>query len=188
MHHREQNERYRKTPISGPPEPWLHLTTLHAGSVHAVGFTESEEYLLVISVSGRGLFELPSGARVARDYDEDGDWWDVSHLRAKALAPVADEWVRVAGIHGGGLLYVTDDGWSLELVAPDWPSSVVFLYPPQVGVSRTGFNLGPDRDESIRVYGFSASGRYFVIATGSEVLLFGRGPVARRALSPSAPG
>jgi hypothetical protein len=177
---KQWNRQFREAPISGPPEPWRHLTSLHVGGVQAVGFSEREEYLLVISADGRGLFELPSGARVARDYDFGGPWWDIVRLKARALDPIGDEWVTVAGIHGGGLLHVTPDGWSLERIAPDWPNEYVFLFPP--GASPFGpsgrapySNLGPSPEgESIRVYGFSASGLYFIIATGSEVLLFGR--------------
>ena len=179
------NKQFRKTSISGPPAPWLQHATLHAGGLQAVGFTEAEEYLLVISADGRGLFELPSGHRVARDRDFAGPWWDVMHLRAQPLAPAKDEWVTVAGIHGGGLLRVTEDGWSLERIAPDWPNEFVFLFPPgatpfAVTANPQGYNLGPFAEgEAIRAYGFSPSGSYFLIATGAEVFLFGRASGAR---------
>ena len=51
-------------------------TYLHIGGLVAVGFDASEQYLLTVSHSGRGVFRTIDWARVARDttlaYPENG--------------------------------------------------------------------------------------------------------------------
>ncbi len=51
-------------------------THLHVGGLVAVGFDTSEQYLLTISHSGRGVFRTADWVRVARDstlaYPENG--------------------------------------------------------------------------------------------------------------------
>ena len=42
---------------------------LHVGGVVAIGFDPTEEFILVISHSGRGVFSTQSWERVARDYE-----------------------------------------------------------------------------------------------------------------------
>ena len=176
---RALNSYLRGIPISGPPTPWLHLTTIPIGGLVAIGFAEDEEHLLVISQSGRGVFELPAGARVARDAERTAGWYDHGALIAQGIGPMDGESVTVAGIHGGGLRLLSPDGWSLERVAPDWPNELVFLSPPgssafeQRAGNRT-FNLGPtEGGEPIVVFGFSRTGRYFVIGSSSAIELFG---------------
>jgi hypothetical protein len=42
-------------------------TILHVGGVVALGFDPAESFLLVVSHSGRGVYETTSWSRVARD-------------------------------------------------------------------------------------------------------------------------
>lgn len=171
----------RSVPISGPPTPWNHISSPLVGGVQALGFSESEEYLLLISSSGRGVIDLPSGARAGRDHDSSYAWYDIPALTADGIGPIGGERVRVAGIHGGGFPTVTHDGWSLARVAPDWPNQYIFLSPPQSSVfdqreGRRTYNLGPGpAGDTIIAFGFSKSGAYFFFATSSELELFGRG-------------
>ncbi|MGW5670128.1 hypothetical protein [Micromonospora sp. NPDC003776] len=35
--------------------------------------------------------------------------------------------VRIAGLLGGGLHATTDDGWTIDVVAPEWPNHRILL-------------------------------------------------------------
>lgn len=54
--------------------PWDHKYTFHIGGVTDVGFDMSGKYLQVSSHSGRGLFSLQNGEKIARDDDSTYDW------------------------------------------------------------------------------------------------------------------
>lgn len=172
-------KRLRNVRIGAPPSPWRHIATLFIGGVQAIGFSASEQFLLVISPSGRGLFELDTGFKLARDYEAAGEWWDVACLRALGLPPIENEWVTLSGIHGGGFAHITNDGWLVERIAPDWPNEFVFLSNSGSALSQQSHdqsvNLGPapDGDELV-TFGFSPSGQYLLIATSSAVEIFGR--------------
>jgi hypothetical protein len=151
--------------------------TIAVGGLTAVGFHRDSELLLVVSAQGRGVIDAASGQRVARDaadYYEDGQ-----HLEAEGIGPLLGNNIRIAGLAGGGLPQGTSDGWSVELTTMDWPSTDVLLFPP--GSSLYGpVHTGPDTftklasESGLRAAGFSSSGRTLLIATSSDVTLFGR--------------
>ena len=81
------------------------LTTLHVGGVVAIGLDPSGSYALVVSHSGRGVFDTHSWQRVARDpepaYPDDGE--------ADGIGPLAGQRLKVSEInHDDGTLYVLD--------------------------------------------------------------------------------
>jgi hypothetical protein len=81
------------------PEPWSRRTVLAIGGVTDVGFSDCGRYLLVISHSGRGLFDLASGNLVARDSAPvpESDRDDFAHTVA-GFGPIEGEQVSVAGL------------------------------------------------------------------------------------------
>jgi hypothetical protein len=102
-------------------------------------------------------------------------------LACPGIGVLAGTRVRIAGLFGGGLHATTEDGWTIDVVAPEWPHHRVIL-------SAGG---GDDRGEpgttwwhifdgqghgEFRTAGFSPSGRTLVVATASDVTLFGRSP------------
>lgn len=42
-------------------------------------------------------------------------------LTCPGLGPIAGNPVRIAGLFGGGLHSTTPDGWTLDIVSPEWP-------------------------------------------------------------------
>src|SRR5687767_6834819 len=54
---------------------WELKKRIPAGGVTAVGIDPDSKYLMVVSHSGRGIFRLSSGRRVARDYEVFGEWY-----------------------------------------------------------------------------------------------------------------
>jgi len=55
--------------------PWILHKKLIVGGATSVGIDPSSRYLLVVSHSGRGLFKLSDGTRVARDSGVFGPWY-----------------------------------------------------------------------------------------------------------------
>ncbi len=161
------------------PPPWNGPTSIAVGGLSDVGFGDSSDLLVCISSAGRGVFDCLTGDKVARD-DGDEFAFDVGNLLVGGLGPLADKQVRTAGLAGGGLPSGTKDGWSAQRHPFAFPQEQVFVAPPAQTM------LWTQRDEKLsltklggfvselRAFGFSPTGRSFVIATSSDVMIFSR--------------
>lgn len=169
---------------AGPvPAPWRPVATVSVGGLTEVGIHSSstgEEFVLVVSSTGRGVVST-GGEVVARDRDDQlGDWYDPIELVATGIGPLAGQRVRLAGLAGGGLALGTTDGWSVGRYPVDWPDERVILEPPNTGVLWPGHEsgcvrlLGPDVPYEVRTVGFSRTGRLLVTATAGDVALYSR--------------
>ncbi len=165
-------------PDSKAPLPWRAIAVHPVGGLTDVAFAESTDLLLVISSAGRGLFDCSSGERIARDPSDDFEH-DTANLLAPGIGPVASQFLRTAGLHGGGLATTTADGWSLDLLTLSWPHHSLFLTPPGHGLYGSAFGRLGDTtklatDSEIRAFGFSPTGRAFIFATSSDLSVFNR--------------
>jgi hypothetical protein len=172
--------RFRDMTVSPPPAPWRTIGPFAVGGMRSIGFAEGTEMLLVTSSSGRGLFNCRTGERLARDERECGSWEDEVALMEEGIGPLSGKFVRMAGLHGGGMPVFTVDGWGVRVVAPDWPSAGVILCPPgkSVWAPKESERLGCVKIcevEEARAVGFSDSGISLAVADSSHTLhLFGR--------------
>jgi hypothetical protein len=181
-------ERFLAAPVMAAPAPWLGLTTpyncIPVGGLLGVGFAadpaDATDLLMVVSHDGRGLFDPATGAKIARDRDPDPDLCVPTgpDLSCPGIGSLADTRVGIAGLFGGGLHTATDDGWTVDVVAPDWPNERVILslngdiYRGTVG-THWWHVFNSDYSE-LRAAGFSASGRTMVVATSSDIMLWHR--------------
>jgi hypothetical protein len=166
-----------------PPSPWRRLTTCPIGGLTEVGFTPDERYLLIVSMSGRGLLDLHTGARVGRDPNQPtahSAWLDESTRTAEGIGPAQGVRVKVVGLWGGELPSDTSDGWRIAVERTGDTESVVLRN------ARSATTCVVDRPTTdVRAVGFSASGRFLVIATASDVRIdvrlrdYGRLPHSR---------
>lgn len=182
-------ERYLAAPVMPAPAPWQPVLTnwIPIGGLLGIGFAthpaDGRDLVMVVSTSGHGLFDTHTGQKVARDRDPDPDTSTPdasSDLTCPGLGPLADMQVRIAGLFGGGLHSTTSDGWTLDVVAPDWPSHRVVLS------TDGGAHAGPPGDHwwhvfhssysEMRTAGFSPSGRTLAVATSSDLALWTRPP------------
>jgi hypothetical protein len=163
--------------IEEVPNPWKLVATFAVGGLRSVGFDRESEKLLVVSSQGRGVIDCLTGEKVARDYEEfyEGE----TSLEAQGIGILRDRTIRMSGLFGGGLPSITEDGWQIECVTLKWPEQMLILLPP--GSSLYGsVNGHPDtmtkifEDSCIRAYGFSYTGRVFIISTTSDVTVFVR--------------
>ena len=173
----ELRDRWNRAPLAGMPNPWRAVTLPHVGGVFAIGLSPDGDFLLILSVAGRGVIRCYDGAKVARDYNEDeGAWLDRPRLQAEGIGPLAGQQIRVAGSFiGGGLARMTDDGWSMHAAAPQWPNAVVWCEKPdEKGFYEDGlFWKLWDWDEPF-AYGFSENGKTAVIACSNSIEIWVR--------------
>jgi hypothetical protein len=88
-------------------------------------------------------------------------------------------------LFGGGLHATTDDGWTVDMVAPEWPHRRVILSadggPNDGPAGSTWWHVFNDEQHGeLRAAGFSPSGRTLVMATASDVKLFRHQESGRR--------
>lgn len=148
------------------------------GGLTSVGFYDSSDLLLAASSNGLGVFDCRTGQRLARDDGESE--FDIGNLLMKGIGPLADKQVRMSGIYGGRLACQTADGWRLEAVPLSWPDEEIILSPPGQTM------LWCPADQSVklhklagfatelRAFGFSPTGRCFVVATAADISIFSR--------------
>ncbi len=168
--------RYARVPPE-LPSPWRATPVFHVGGLMHVGFAPGRDLLLVVGMNGSGLFDTANGKRIARD-----DGLSVTPEQAQSLtAPGFDilegELIAMAGIWGGGLKRNTPDGCYLSRQAPNWPAERVILETPDGSRSGLGCSRTLAADDLIcelQAYGFSDTGRSFVIATSCDLRIFMR--------------
>lgn len=158
------------------PDGWRYSGTFAIGGLTEIGFSKKSEMLLVVSGSGRGVFDCTLGTRVARDNGVDGDWDTPTELTCEGIGPIDGELLQMAGLHGGGLPCSNRRGESLEVVAPDWPKFDLIFCAPHKAALIEGHQEGCIRIASdyFVSFGFSWSGNSFVYATSSDVTVFSR--------------
>ena len=174
-------EKLLKLKIESPPAPWQIKTAISVGGLESVGFDLHSDNLLIVSSQGRGVVNCLTGEKTARDYDDDN--WDVQkycrYLEAEGIGELAGKNITMAGLYGGGLPICTEDDWELYSITLNWPEEMIILVEPGSDLYGSVCNR-PDnfvlieRDACIRAYGFSHSNRSFVIATTSDVTVYGR--------------
>lgn len=155
--------------------------SISVGGFEALGFSADSKFLLVVSSSGRGVFDSMTGERLSRDASNPaGDWYDLQALTVEGIGPLNGQSIIVSGIHGGGLPTVTLDGWVADLACPDWPLGFVTLSPPssdpwvEEGSEKVAKVAPAGGDDSIKCYGFSWSRVHLVVATSHTIELFTR--------------
>ncbi|GLF99177.1 hypothetical protein [Streptomyces yaizuensis] len=197
----EYQERLRERCLAAPvvpaPEPWRPLPGPPAapgvpgyavGGLTGIGFavhpTTGHDLVMVVSGAGHGLFDAVTGERLARDRDPDPETdspEDHPDLVCPGLGPIAGVPVRIAGLYGGGPHTGTSDGWSLDVVSPDWPHHRVLLSRGGGGLyrepaGRTWWHVFHSRHSELRTAGFSPSGDTLAVATSSDLTLWTRRP------------
>lgn len=157
------------------------------GGLQGIGFPvhpgNGHDLVMVVSSDGHGLFDAVTGEKIARDRDPDpapDTRTPDTHpdLTCPGLGPIAGVPVRIAGLFGGGLHSTTPDGWTLDVVSPDWPHDRVILSAD--GGSRKGpaggtwWHIFHSEYSELRAAGFSPSGLTLAVATSSDLTLWTR--------------
>lgn len=137
------------------------------GGLQDLGFAESSDLLLVVSTAGRGLYDLLSGERLARDPDDSYTWFDAYNLRCQGVGLLTERLIRTAGLSGGGLALESAEGWWLE-TADD---QQFLLKPFKRSKPRRRWPL-PGGAGEFRAAGFSPTGRSLVCASSADFTVY----------------
>lgn len=171
-------EAIRSAPIDTLPPAWRGPFGMGIGGLTEVGFGDGSDLLLVASHQGRGVFDCRDGSRIARD-PEPGDWMDEISLTADGIGPLANQRIRMSGLHGGGLPKSTRDGWWIADFVVGWPDHTLLVtsdwrdvYELRLGRQISFVKLAVESE--LRAYGFSPTGRSLVIATSSDLIIYSR--------------
>lgn len=174
-HRTELRQQIRAMATQPPLAPWKQAAAHAVGGLEMVGFAENSDLLLVVSSSGRGLFNCITGEKVARDYDEDLSWYDWAKISALGIGALDGQIIRLAGLYGGGLITVAKDGWKLYSIAPTFPDYRVILCPPYLSIyTDLAACVQVEQDYEIRAFGFSETGHSFVIALNHSLYIYAR--------------
>jgi hypothetical protein len=183
-HEQQLRERFSAAPLSPPPPPWRPSVARPIGGLLGIGFAANpgtgHDLVMAVSQGGHGVFDSVTGAVLARDRDPDRDVAEPSgaSLTCPGLGPLAGTEVRIAGLHGGGLHATTRDGWTIDVVSPQWPHQRVLLstdgglYHGPAG--RDWWLVHETTHAALRTCGFSPSGLTLAIATAGVLLLYTR--------------
>lgn len=97
---------------------------------------------------------------------------------SQSAGPIEGTPVHIAGLFGGGLHSTTPDGWTLDVVSPEWPHDRVILSAD--GGSHKGptggtwWHIFHSEYSELRAAGFSPSGLTLAVATSSDLTLWTR--------------
>ena len=149
---------------------WRRVLSGIVGSLTEVGLSQDEAYLLVVSHSGRGLYDLLQGLRVARDGSVpalSSPWISEENGLVRGIGPRADEWFECVGLWGGALASSLGPDTSVE-VRGEGDVGVALLRDGEWVLEITRAIT------EMRVFGFSRSGNLLVFAVSGEFCVFER--------------
>lgn len=180
-------ERYLAAPVLPVPEPWQPVLDRRTpiGGLLGIGFAvhpdSGHDLVMVVSSDGHGLFDAVTGEKIARDRDPDPETSTPDahpDLACPGLGPIAGVPVRMAGLFGGGLHSTTPDGWTLDIVSPEWPHDRVILSADggshKGSAGGTWWHIVHSEYSELRAAGFSPSGLTLAVATSSDLTLWTR--------------
>ncbi len=147
--------------LQGWQEPVIHAI----GGLTELGFDESGRYLLVVSHQGRGVIDLQTLKRIARDNDEITKFCDYENKIVEGIGSIAGQKIKCVGLWGGSLKDNTSDGWHVSIVEHE----IVTIINPH----HKTFSI-PEPVTALRAIGFSEDGEILVYATSSEIEFYRR--------------
>lgn len=166
------NSLEKKSPL---PNPWRTFPEPLVGGLLAVGYGKNSDFLLVVSDDGLAVYNASTGIRVAREYSLtdslDENYYDFETNLAPGIGPLEGQLIQLAGPYGGKLRAHSKDGWILS-VGP--------MNDHMQSVSLTGPRMGGNTVRVAEIldgpfaYGFSETGRSFIIANQNSLLMFGK--------------
>jgi len=163
------------TIVSEVPDGWIK-ETFAVGGLTEIGFSKNHsELLLIVSSQGRGVIDCSKLELINRDYNTDHDWMNPHELWSFGIGKLSNEKIVVAGLDGGGLPLSNKDGDGIVFMATKWPIVDLIFQPNFKSIYTQGeaskcFRLFHDYE--LRAFGFSYNGKYFTIATSSEVHVY----------------
>jgi len=148
---------------------WHRRWVAPVGGLTEIAADEANRYLLVVSAAGRGVYDLGTGERVARDYESpryDSEWLDETEHRVRGIGALEDVWLTAVGLWGGALPLIS--GGDRLIVTGDPHGAQSLLLHNGAGELRIESKIVTE----IRAVGFLQPANMIVLATSSDVSVF----------------
>jgi len=98
-------------------------------------------------------------------------------MTCAGIGKIADETLKIAGLHGGGLPTTNKYGDHVDYMALDWPY-LDFIFQPHWKSMYSDRDINDCvvflRTDTMKSYGFSKNGECFVIASSSDLVIYKR--------------
>ena len=158
---------------------WIFKNKWAIGGLLEIGYFKDSDYLMILSSQGRGIFDCLTGEKIDRDntnyyYDS----WNPDTGIVAGFGILEGKNVICGGFeHDNVLAQKTSDNWGIMIEKekrPDWQNKIVdtdvlYLFnsdiKEKIEIDSTpyGFDRG---------FGFSDSGKSFVLASSSDLLIW----------------
>jgi len=160
---------------------WIHKNTFAIGGLQNVGYAPNQDILMVLSSQGEGIFNCITGEKIARKHNDDNWWFDTYNPETNIVEGfdcLHNIKIQTHGLNGGdNLPKKTIDGWQLISANPE-PGEKPF---EQYMVTKLHLE-SPNKQEKIyltkdgacefRAFGFSSTGKSFIIASSCELHIY----------------
>jgi len=161
---------------------WTHKNTFAIGGLENVGYATDQDFLIVLSSQGQGIFNCKTGEKVARQYD-DSNWWDKFNESTNSIVGfdfLENVDITTCGLYGeDNLSKTTQDGWILIISEPEpddkpfekYLVKKIYLQSPD---KKEKTLVGKDGACELRTFGFSDTGDTFIIALSCDLTIYSR--------------
>ena len=152
--------------------------TFAIGGLQNIGYVPGEDLLVVLSAQGQGIFDCLTGQRIARSNEEWYPKFNDKTFSVDGFDILSNTSIPTSGIYGGDrLIKSTMDNWKVTAkTKTQWKGlratkrTKIYLYSP----NNTAIQVGEDGPCELRAFGFSDTGKSFVIALSCELKIFSR--------------
>ncbi|AYQ33882.1 hypothetical protein [Runella sp. SP2] len=161
---------------------WTHKNTFAIGGLENIGYAPGQDFLIVLSSQGQGIFNCKTGEKVARQYD-DSDSWEKFNESTNSIVGfdvLENVEINTCGLYGeDNLSKTTQDGWALTVSEPEpddkpFEKYLVKRIYLQSADKKEKIFVGKDGACELRAFGFSDTGDTFVIALSCDLTIYSR--------------
>jgi hypothetical protein len=161
---------------------WTHKNTFGIGGLENIGYAPKQDYLMVLSSQGQGIFDCIAGEKIAQ-LNNDSDWWQNFNQETNSIKgfDILDKTeISTCGLFGqNNLLKSTSDGWTLTVSNPEPDDKPFEMY-----LVQKIHLVSPDKKEKIfitkdgpcelRAFGFSETGKSLIVALSCDLTIYSR--------------
>ena len=161
---------------------WTHKNTFAIGGLENVGYAPQQDNLIVLSSQGQGIFDCITGEKIVRQHN-DTDWWQGFNQTTNSIIgfDILDTIeIPTYGLYGeDNLPKITNDGWTLTISQPEPDDKPFDQYLVQKiylvsADEKEKVLVAKDGPCELRAFGFSDTGKSFIVALSCELTIYSR--------------
>lgn len=159
---------------------WTHRNTFAIGGLQNVGYAPKQDFLIVLSSQGEGIFDCISGEKIDRLHN-DMAWLeriDETTSAVTGFGCLENIQIPISGSYGDyNHPKKSADGWTLSALRPvrlllfKSASHHVYLTSPD---NQKKSLIAEEGACELRAFGFSDTGRSLIVALSCELIIYSR--------------